>query len=286
MRRPMTQNRPLATAALPLALVVALASAPAPGSFWDWLLPEDEEEQSEEEQPSEEPSDGTDDPSEEPDPGEDEEAAEDEDPDEEEQSEEDEGDEEEGEEEGEDEAAECEYRVGEEGLVEDEEEFLEAVEACQDAEADGTLPDVPVDEQDDCFTGSTRTSGLTADRLTMTGASYDGVVECPTDDGPQRYIRLSMDTADLVDGELWFEDSGTRMSLELPELSMDGEVVLHVTEMNVTLLGIPLTFTPDFPPPLLLPIMVVTDVDVSDPLTATNTMTIPGLNTRFNPDRQ
>jgi|SRR5690625_1871829 len=286
MRRPMTQNRPLATAALPLALVVTLASAPAPGSFWDWLLPEDEEEQSEEEQPSEEPSDGTDGPSEEPEPGpgEDEEAAEDESDEGDEGDQGDQGDEGD-EEDGEDQAAECEYRVGEEGLVEDEEEVLEAVEACQDAEADGTLPDVPVDERDDCFTGSTRTSGLTADRLTMTGASYDGVVECPTDEGPQRYIRLSMDTADLVDGELWFEDSGTRMSLELPELSMDGEVVLHVTEMNVTLLGIPLTFTPDFPPPLLLPVMVVTDVDVSDPLAATGTMTIPDLNARFNPDR-
>lgn len=286
MRRPTTQNRPLAAAALPLALVVTLASAPQPTSIWDWLLPDDdEEEQSEEEQPSEEPSDGTEDPpEEEPEPDPDD-GEEDEDPGEDEEREEDDPEEDDPEED-EDTAAECEYRVGEEGLVEDEDEFLEAVEACQDAEANGTLPDVPVDEQDDCFTGSTRTSGLTADRLTMTGASYDGVVECPTGEGPQRYIRLSMDTADLVNGELWFEESGTRMSLELPELSMDGEVVLHVTEMNVTLLGIPLTFTPDFPPPLLLPIMVVTDVDVGDPLTATNTMTIPGLNGRFDPDRQ
>lgn len=283
MRRPTTQNRPIAAAALPLALVVTLASAPEPTSIWDWLLPDDdEEEQSEEEQPSEEPSDGTEDPAEEePDPDPDD-GEEDEDPDEGEEDEE----EDDQEEEDEDGAAECEYRVGEEGLVEDEDEFLEAVEACRTAEEEGTLPDVPVDEQDDCFTGSTRTSGMTADRLTMTGASYDGVVECPTGEGPQRFIRLRMDTADLVNGELWFEDSGTRMSLELPELSMDGDVVLHVTEMNVTLLGIPLTFTPDFPPPLLLPIMVVTDVDVSDPLTATNTMTIPGLNARFDPDRQ
>ncbi|WP_017610840.1 hypothetical protein [Nocardiopsis xinjiangensis] len=288
MRRPITRTRPLAAAALPLALVVTLASAPGPSSFWDWLLPDDEEEQSEEEQPSEEPSDGAEDPSEEEsepetDPGDD--GEEEEDPDEGEEEEEDGEEDGQDEEVGEDGAAECEYRVGEQGLVEDEEEFLEAVEACQDAEEEGTLPDVPVDEQDDCFTGSTRTSGLTADRLTMTGASYDGVVECPTGEGPQRYIRLTMDTADLVNGELWFEDSGTRMSLDLPELSMDGEVILHVTEMNVSLLGIPLTFTPDFPPPLLLPIMIVTDVDVREPLTATDTMTIPGLNARFDPDR-
>ncbi len=290
MRGPMTRNRPLAAAVLPLALVVTLASAPAPASFWDWLLPEDEEEQSEEEQPSEEPSEGAGDPSEEPGPGEggEEGAGEGTDEGTDEETEETEEDTENEEEDGQDEdkAAECEYRVGAEGLAQDEEELLEAVEACRDAEEEGTLPDAPVEERDDCFTGSTRTSGLTADRLTMIGASYDGVVECPTGEGPQRYIRLSMDTADLVNGELWFEESGTRMSLGLPELSMDGDVVLHVTEMNVSLLGIPLTFTPDFPPPLLLPIMVVTDVDVSDPLTATDTMTIPDLNARFAPERQ
>ena len=39
-----------------------------------------------------------------------------------------------------------------------EEEFLEAVEACQAAEEDGTRPEAAVDEADDCFTGSTRTS--------------------------------------------------------------------------------------------------------------------------------
>ncbi|WP_017615022.1 hypothetical protein [Nocardiopsis salina] len=288
MRRPPTENRPLAAVALPLALVVTLASAPAPTSIWDWLVPDDEEEQGEEEPPSEEPTDGTEDdeePEDTPDP--DPEDGDD-DPDEDDDVEEDEEEEDEDDDEDDEEpdAAECEYLVGEEGLVEDEEEFLEAVEACQAAEEDGTRPEAAVDEADDCFTGSTRTSGLTADRLTMTGARYEGVVECSTDEGPQRYLRLSMSTADLVEGELWFDDAGTRMSLDLPELSMDGDVVLHVTEMNVRILGIPLTFTPDFPPPLLLPIMIVTDVDVSDPLAATDTMSIPGLNARHNPEQQ
>ena len=116
----------------------------------------------------------------------------------------------------------------------------------------------------------------------MTGARYDGVVECPTDEGTQRYIRLSMSTADLDNGELWFEDSGTRMSLELPTLSMDGEVTMHVTRMHVRLLGIPITFTPDFPPPLLLPFMIVTDVDVDSPMAETDLMVIPDLNARHN----
>ena len=90
--------------------------------------------------------------------------------------------------------------------------LLEAVLACQAAEEEGSLPEIPVDEDHGCFHGSSRTSGLTADSLTMTGARYDGVVECPTDEGMQRYIRLSMSTADMDNGELWFEDAGTRMS--------------------------------------------------------------------------
>lgn len=278
---PDPRSEPLATVALPLALVVTLAAAPAPNVEWpwDWLFPDDEEEQSEED-PSEEPGDDTEetdpaeDPDAEPEDGEDEEGDEDgedgEDTDEEDQDT-DEGD-----------AEACEFRVGEDGIGEDEDELLEAVLACQAAEEEGSLPEIPVDEDHGCFHGSSRTSGLTADSLTMTGARYDGVVECPTDEGMQRYIRLSMSTADLDNGELWFEDAGTRMSLDLPTLSMDGEVTMHVTRMHVRLLGIPITFTPDFPPPLLLPFMIVTDVDVDSPMAETDLMVIPDLNARHN----
>ncbi len=281
---PDPRSGPLATVALPLALVVTLAAAPAPAPApnvewpWDWLFPDDEEEQSEED-PSEEPGDGTEesDPAEGPGTEPEEESEEDDgnDGDDEDTDEEDQDTEE-----GDAEA--CEFRVGEDGVGEDEDELLEAVMACQAAEEEGSLPKIPVDEGHGCFHGSSRTSGLTADSLTMTGARYDGVVECPTDEGTQRYIRLSMSTADLDNGELWFEDAGTRMSLDLPTLSMDGEVTMHVTRMHVRLLGIPITFTPDFPPPLLLPFMVVTDVDVDSPMAQTDLMVIPDLNSRHN----
>ena len=88
------------------------------------------------------------------------------------------------------------------------------------------------------------------------GARYDGVVECPTADGPRRYLRLTMNRAEVTGGDLWFEEHGTRMSLGLPSMTLDGDVVLHVTRMRIEIFGIPLpvTFTPDFPPPLLLPL--------------------------------
>lgn len=279
---PRDHPRYLAAVALPLAAAVTIASAPAPtlGWPWDWLLPGDDREQTEE-QPSEEPSDepterpgGTDpgdDPTEEP-ADEDSETDEPEDgtDEEEEEAEPEEGD-----------AEDCEPRVGEAALIEDEEDLLAAVLACQAARDEGLYPEVVVDSDYDCFRGSVRDSGLTADSLAMYGARYRGVVECPTEDGPQRYIRLTMSSGDVRGGELWFDDLGTRRSLGLPTMNMTGDVEMHVTRMHIRLLGIPLTFTPDFPPPLLLPVMYLTDVDVDNPMAYTDTMTIPDLNGRY-----
>ncbi|MFJ9558195.1 DUF6114 domain-containing protein [Nocardiopsis sp. NPDC101807] len=277
---PRTRTGPLAALALPLAAAVVLAGAPAPtlGWPWDWFTPpgggEEQPGDDPSEEPSEEPSAG---PSGDPaDPGEN--PGEDGEPQEPGEDEEPEEEPEEGS--GADPAA-CELLSGESALAGSEEEFLEAVEACRAARDEGELPEVPVDEDYDCFQGSVRTSGLTADTLTMRGARYDGVVECPTADGPKRYIMLSMRQADVDDGELWFEDGGTRMSLGLPAMNLTGDVRLHITRMHVRLLGIPLTFTPDFPPPLLLPFMIVTDVEVDNPMAATDSMTIPNLNGQY-----
>ncbi|MFW6639237.1 DUF6114 domain-containing protein [Nocardiopsis algeriensis] len=290
-----TGARPSAAVALPLAALLLLSSAPAPHLSWpwDWLLPGEEA--------SEEPVDPSPSPSAEPtepgpgedpgdpgtgDPGDGEPGADDPEKEEGEDGEPDgepEEDGEEGPEEDTEEAdpADCELRAGPEAVADSEEEFLEVVRACQAALEEGELPDVPMDEGYDCFRGSVRTSGLTSDVLTMYGAGYDGVVECPTADGPQRYIRLTMSRAVFDDAELWFEDAGTRMSLGLPRMTMEGDVVMHVTRMEIRLLGIPLTFTPDFPPPLLLPFMIVTDVDVAAPTAGTDTMDIPALNGNY-----
>lgn len=276
VRTPPPESGPLSALALPLALTLTLAGASAPALDWpwDWLVPPDEEEQTEPSpSPSPEPTDGpseSEGDGEEDDPGEDPQ---------EEPGEEHEEEHEEEPEEGDPDA--CEPRTGESALAGSEEEFLEAVRACEAAREAGELPETAVAEGYDCSTGSVRTSGLTADRLTMSGARYDGVVECPTADGPRRFLRLSMSGADFSGAELWFEDAGTRMSLGLPTMTMDGSVRMHITRMHVRILGIPLTFTPDFPPPLLLPHMVVTDVDVDDPLAQTDLMRIPDLNGRY-----
>lgn len=283
VEEPRGGTRPLAAIALPLAAAVTIAAAPAPtlGWPWDWLLPDDEEsEEQPEEEPSTSPSDDPETPPEETDPGEDEDAEKD--PEEEEENEEEEEEEEEPDDEDADPAA-CELALGDDAVVEDEQELLDMVQACQAAQEEGEYPEVAVASDDGCFQGSTRESGLTADSLTMFGAGYEGVVECPTADGPRRYLKITMSSSSMSGGELWFNDSGTRRSLNLPSMDLEGNVELHVTSMHVRLLGIPLTFTPDFPPPLLLPIMYVTDVDVGEPMASTDQMVIPDMDGDFAP---
>ena len=278
VEEPRGGTRPLAAIALPLAAVMTIAAAPAPtlGWPWDWLLPDDEEsEEQPEEEPSASPSDDPGTPPEETDPGEDEDTEED--PEEEDANEE---DEEESDDEDADPAA-CELALGDDAVVEDEQELLDMVRACRAAQEEGEYPEVAVASEYDCFQGSTRESGLTADSLTMFGAGYEGVVECPTADGPRRYLKITMSSSKMSGGELWFNESGTRQSLDLPSMDMEGNVELHVTSMSLRLLGIPLTFTPDFPPPLLLPIMYVTDVDVGEPMASTDRMVIPDLDGNF-----
>ncbi|WP_193371915.1 DUF6114 domain-containing protein [Nocardiopsis sp. BMP B8015] len=279
--------RPLAALALPLAAALLVASAPAPALDWpwDWFTPPgDEEEQPGDgasPSPSDEPapSPGTD-PSADPSAGPTEPGGEGEEGEEAPEDPEDEGAEED-EESEEGTSEECRLRTDESALTESEEEFLAAVRDCQAAQDEGKLPEVPLEEEYPCFQGSVSTSGLTSDQLTMSGALYEGVVECPTMNGPRRYIRLTMSRADFSGAELWFEDAGTRMSLGLPAMTMDGTVEMHITRMHVRILGIPLTFTPDFPPPLLLPYMVVTDVEVDNPMAGTDLMNITDLNGQF-----
>ncbi|MDA2803799.1 DUF6114 domain-containing protein [Nocardiopsis suaedae] len=275
-----------AAVAVPLALALVLPAAAAPADGWpwdDWFGGGDGEESAPAEpgptsspSPSPSPSGGTggggqdgsdegaDDGAGEQDPGGGDEDAE-------------EGD---AEETGAD-PAECERRSGQDALAADEQEFLDAVEACEAADEEGTAPEVRVEQGEDRFTASNAESGLTADSLTMRGAWFGGVVEYPASDGPERYLRIVMREGDVTGGELWWRHAGGRASLALPEMNLAGRdgstVVLHVQRMTVRILGIKLTFTPDFPPPLLLPYMVVTDVDVSRPVAEAAHLSVDGL---------
>ena len=114
----------------------------------------------------------------------------------------------------------------------------------------------------------------------MSGSYFAGVVEYPTSAGTDRYLKLGMSRADFDNAVLWWMDGEEKVSIDLPDMTMQGDVVMYVTRMKVRILGIPLVFTPDFPPPLLLPFMIVTDVDVSRPVAHSNVLTVDNIEVR------
>ncbi|MDS1272569.1 DUF6114 domain-containing protein [Lipingzhangella sp. LS1_29] len=284
--------------ALPLALVL-LAVPVDRSNWWDWLIPSDSTESdepvAESESPAESPSPtsspsggigGTDDedgsgtgggPS--PGDGDTEDETEPDDDDGDDSDDEDAEDDEDSDDDAD--AEECVLAVGEDAVAEDEEELAEAVAACQAAEEEGELPEVPTRSEEACFPPTASPTGMTADRLTMYGPRFEGVVECTTSDGPQRYLQLSMNRANFTRADLWFEDRGSRSTMALPDMRMRDDVVLFATRMRVRILGIPITFTPDFPPPLLLPITPVTDVEVDQPLAESANLHIDSLGQDF-----
>ncbi|MDT0302187.1 DUF6114 domain-containing protein [Streptomonospora wellingtoniae] len=178
-------------------------------------------------------------------------------------------------------AAECEVQEGPSAMG--EEEYRALLEACRQAKEDGEAPEFQVHQGDGRWLAHTETSGLSADELSMEGAAFEGVVEYPVEGGTVRYLKLTMDTAEFTGARQWSEHDGTTTSLGIPAMTMSGDVVMHVTRMKVRILGIPLEFTPDFPPPLLLPSMTVTDLEADQPLAQARTVEITGLDERVKP---
>jgi Family of unknown function (DUF6114) len=103
---------------------------------------------------------------------------------------------------------------------------------------------------------------LTTSRLTLEGFAFDGVVILPTATGSIRTLRFSLNLATNQDFQLLIDVSGRTQAITADPLVVSGNVLLYTSRFSGRLLGIPLTFTPDFPPPLTLPRMVFTDVSL------------------------
>jgi hypothetical protein len=113
----------------------------------------------------------------------------------------------------------------------------------------------------------------------MTGLSYDGVVDLPTRDGTTRALQFSMDTATNTPFELDTTDSadGPTTAQVSSRLEISGNVKFFTSKLQGNLLGLlPVTFTPDSPPPLTIPVLFFTNVTIdlvyvhADTLTADN----------------
>jgi len=121
-------------------------------------------------------------------------------------------------------------------------------------------------------------NALTADSMTQYGLSFDGVVAMPTTKGTVRMLKFSADRVVLKNMALTVTTSGgTRTTTKSPDVEFTGNVELYTTKLHAKLVGIPLTFTPNFPPPLVLPTMRMTDVTTTRNYTKADAASISGL---------
>ncbi|MEU4620710.1 DUF6114 domain-containing protein [Actinoplanes sp. NPDC023801] len=112
--------------------------------------------------------------------------------------------------------------------------------------------------------------------VTMYNPSYDGVAEVPTGNGPIRSLKFTMDKVVNKPFALTIDEPGNATTvIESGELILDGNVEFYSPTFKGKLFGlIPVTFTPEQPPPLTLPVLWFTDVTLdlayvrSDVLTA------------------
>ncbi|NKZ06959.1 hypothetical protein HGB48_24935 [Actinomadura latina] len=118
---------------------------------------------------------------------------------------------------------------------------------------------------------------LRADSLTMSGLRYDGVAPLASAAGTVKALKFSMSKAVLENVDQTSAHGAATVRIRTPSLTLTGDVVMYTTKMSSKLLGIPLTFTPEHPPPLTLPYMVMTDVVSEQPTVTANGAQLAGL---------
>jgi hypothetical protein len=112
--------------------------------------------------------------------------------------------------------------------------------------------------------------------LTLYNSTYDGVVDMPTDGGGSyKALKFSMDKAVNKPFKLTIDEkAGHQTVITSKELTTTGTVKFYTTELKGKLFGlIPVTFTPDAPPPLTLPVLWFTDVTVQLAFVRCDTLT-------------
>jgi hypothetical protein len=116
---------------------------------------------------------------------------------------------------------------------------------------------------------------LETDRLTMYNSTYDGVSTLATGSGTVRALKFSMTKAVNKPFKLTIpEADGHTTLIESNELTTDGNVKFYTPSFKGKLFGlIPVTFTPEQPPPLTLPVLWFTDVTINLTFVRCDTLT-------------
>lgn len=120
--------------------------------------------------------------------------------------------------------------------------------------------------------------------LTLTGLDYHGIVEVKKADGSiKKVLKFTASSIDIKDlHQLTVGPAGTTGHVKSRPGSTstirDGEVTMYTEELKGNLFGlIPITFSPQTPPPLNVPFAFFTKVKVTQAGQFGGTLTVPGL---------
>ncbi|GGN77094.1 hypothetical protein GCM10011579_058960 [Streptomyces albiflavescens] len=127
---------------------------------------------------------------------------------------------------------------------------------------------------------------LNASSLLLKGADYQGIVKVKTANGTTKKVLkyVISDGTDIGDLHQTVKDkqSGKTYHVQAADGSTstirDGKTVMYTESISGNLLGlIPITFSPDNPPPLNIPLIYFTKVKVVQAGQFGGTLTVPGL---------
>jgi hypothetical protein len=129
---------------------------------------------------------------------------------------------------------------------------------------------------------------LESSKLTLTGLDYHGIVEVKTGSGKtKKVLKFTATGVDIKDlHQLTVGPAGTTGHVEARSGSTstirNGTVTMYTEELKGNLFGIiPVTFSPETPPPLNVPFAIFTDVKVTQAGQFGGTLTVPGLHNYF-----
>ncbi|MEV0488756.1 hypothetical protein [Streptomyces atratus] len=129
---------------------------------------------------------------------------------------------------------------------------------------------------------------LESSLLTLNGLDYKGIVEVEKGDGTtKKVLKFTASSIDIKDLHQLIEGpAGTTGHVQARKGSTstirDGTVTMYTEELKGNLFGlIPITFSPETPPPLNVPFAFFTNVKVTQAGQFGGTLTVPGLHNYF-----
>ncbi|MFD5340538.1 hypothetical protein [Streptomyces hawaiiensis] len=175
----------------------------------------------------------------------------------------------------------------------------EAAEKAKEATASPSPSPSATTDPDDCPAATDAEGGvdnkvplpddpwfLNASSLTLKGADYQGIVEVRTANGTVKKVLkyVISDGTDIGDLHQTVKDkqSGKTYHVQAAKGSTstirDGDTVMYTESISGNLLGlIPITFDPEHPPPLNIPLIYFTNVKVQQAGQFGGTLHVPGL---------